>query len=142
MDITDLPALNATLNGIAATFLLSGWVAIKRGRERTHKKLMLAAVFTSALFLVSYLTYHFKTEAVTRFPKDRFPSFANLYYGMLLTHTVLAGICLPLVLLTLHAAMKDLRTRHRKLARWTMPIWVYVSITGVFIYLTLYHWCA
>jgi uncharacterized membrane protein YozB (DUF420 family) len=141
MTIQDLPLLNAILNSIATMLLVSGWVLIKRGREEAHKKAMLSAVVVSALFLASYLTYHFNTAAVTLFPKDRFPNLAPYYYGMLLTHVVLAVVILPLVLMTLRYAFRDDRKRHRRLARITLPIWLYVSVTGVLIYLVLYKFC-
>lgn len=141
MNITDLPALNATLNAIAATWLLFGWIHIKKNNVRAHKTCMLAAVVTSALFLTSYLTYHFNTEAVTTFPSDTYPTIAPIYYTILLTHTILAVVILPLVIITLRHAFKDRLARHKKIARWTLPLWAYVSVTGVLIYMILYQWC-
>ena len=141
MSITDLPLVNATLNATAACLLMSGWVAIRSGRVAVHKKLMIAAVTTSAVFLASYLTYHFKTEAVTAFPSDRYPQVAPVYFTILISHTILAVVTLPLVIITLRHALKDRIHRHRRMARWTLPIWIYVSITGVLIYLILYVWC-
>ena len=141
MSITDLPSLNATLNGVAACLLLSGWVAIRNQRVAVHKKLMSAAVPTAAVFLASYLTHPIKTEAVTAFPSDRFPSMAPVYFTILISHTILAVVTLPLVIITLRHALKDRIHQHRRMARWTLPIWLYVSVTGVIIYLTLYVWC-
>ena len=141
MSITDLPLVNATLNATAACLLMSGWVAIRSGRVAVHKKLMIAAVTTSAVFLASYLTYHFNTAAVTTFPSDAYPTMAPVYYTILISHTILAVVILPMVIITLLHAVKDRLDRHRRLARWTLPIWIYVSITGVLIYLILYVWC-
>ncbi len=141
MSISDLPLVNATLNSLATGCLTVGWIAIRKGRITAHKRCMLAAVTTSAVFLASYLTYHFSTEVVTTFPKDAYPTMAPFYYAILLSHTVLAVVILPMVLVTLRHALKDRLDRHRRLARWTMPIWLYVSVTGVLIYLILYVWC-
>lgn len=112
---------------------------IRRGRETAHKRCMLAAFGTSVLFLVSYLTYHIGTEAVTTFPQ-RYPVARVIYLVVLGSHTLLAAVTLPLVLLTVTAGLRDQRARHRRLARWTFPIWLYVSVTGVLIYFALYHW--
>lgn len=141
MSVSDLPAINASLNGLAAFWLLMGWLQIRKKNVGAHQKCMLAAVATSTLFLASYLTYHFNTEAVTTFPKDDYPSMAPVYYTILLSHTVLAVVILPMVILTLLHAFKDRLPKHRKLARWTLPLWTYVSVTGVLIYMILYQWC-
>ena len=141
MAVTDLPVLNACLNALASVFLISGYVQIKRGNKQAHKKLMLTAVGVATLFLVSYITYHALSEVLTKFPKDRYPSIAPVYYTILISHTVLAAATLPLVLITLYRAFKEQWTQHRRIARWTFPIWLYVSITGVLIYLVLYRWC-
>jgi len=137
MNVTDLPALNASLNGLSAFCLLMGYINIRRGRERVHRGWMLAALVTSICFLASYLTYHFTVETVTRF---REPAWFRPYYlGILLTHTVLAMALLPLVVMTLVRALRERREAHRRIARWTWPIWMYVSVTGVVIYLLLYQ---
>lgn len=142
MSIQDLPALNAVLNSAATVLLLAGWRRIRRGDRTGHKRAMLAAVAVSAAFLASYLTYHFQTDAVTPFPRERFPDLALPYYIMLGSHVILAAICLPLVIATLTFALRDRLVRHRRLARITLPVWLYVSVTGVLIYLILYRWCA
>lgn len=141
MSVADLPLLNASLNGIAACLLLSGWIAIRNKHVGIHKKLMIAAVTTSALFLASYLTYHFKTALVTKFPSDRYPWTAPVYFTILISHVILAVATVPLVIITLLHALKDRLERHRRIARWTLPIWLYVSVTGVTIYMILYVWC-
>lgn len=102
---------------------------------------MLAAVASSSLFLASYLTYHaLKAGVVTKFPADRHPAMAPVYYAILVSHTLLAVVILPLVAVTLWSAFKDRLDRHRRIARWTLPLWFYVSVTGVVIYFMLYRW--
>jgi uncharacterized membrane protein YozB (DUF420 family) len=131
-----LPALNASLNATSALLLLIGYVLIRRGQWRAHRALMLAACTTSTLFLVSYLTYHahvgskhFSGEGGIRL----------IYFTVLLTHTVLAAAIVPLVLVTLSRALAARYDRHRAIARWTFPIWMYVSVTGVVVYWMLYR---
>ena len=136
MTFRDLPALNATLNGISACFLILGFIFIKRRNITAHKRCMLMAVTTSTLFLISYLTYHAKVgHTVFKNPEW----FRPYYLALLATHLVLAIAIVPLVLLSLRWAFTDQVERHKRLARWTWPIWVYVSITGVVIYFLLYH---
>ena len=101
---------------------------------------MLAAVAVSTLFLVSYITYHALSTILTWFPKDRYPDMAPFYYTLLATHTVLAAATLPLVLITLFRAFHKQWDKHKRIARWTFSIWLYVSVTGVLIYMILYHW--
>ena len=137
MSIQDLPALNAGLNSLSALFLLAGYVMIRQGARTAHRNCMLAAVVTSTLFLASYLTYHFLAAGVTRFVEPAW--FRPIYLTILLTHTVLAVAVLPLVLITLTRALRGQFDRHRNIARWTWPIWMYVSVTGVLIYLLLYQ---
>ncbi|MAE66811.1 MAG: hypothetical protein CMJ18_21340 [Phycisphaeraceae bacterium] len=139
MSVMDLPPVNATLNGLAGLLVLLGWRAIKRGQPNVHQRFMIAAVATSALFLACYLTYHFNTETVTRFP-ERYGHWRTFYLAILLTHTILAAATVPLVLITLRHALKNNLAKHRRLARWTLPIWLYVSVTGVVIYFMLYQW--
>jgi putative membrane protein len=135
VEIADLPALNAVLNGTAATFLAAGYVLIRRGRIESHKRCMLAALATSALFLISYVVYH--ANAGSRpFPGQGGVRF--LYFGILITHVVLAAAILPLALVTAARGLAARYDRHVRIARWTLPIWLYVSITGVAIYLMLY----
>jgi len=116
-----------------------GWTCVRKGRLTAHKRTMLAAFATSCLFLASYLTYHISTEALTRFP-ERWPLARGVYLVVLGTHTVLAAVCLPLVLVTLWLALRGRVAKHRRLARWTLPVWLYVSVTGVVVYLMLYQW--
>ncbi len=140
MSFADLPKINAALNGLAAILLVLGWRAIRGRRLEAHKRLMLGAFATSTVFLACYLTYHFAYGVITRFPKDEHPIAAKVYLAILLTHTVLAALALPLVLATLTFALRNRLDRHKRLARWTLPIWLYVSVTGVLIYFMLYHW--
>jgi uncharacterized membrane protein YozB (DUF420 family) len=131
-----LPALNALLNSASAVFLLIGFLCIRAKKIAAHRAAMGAAFFTSTLFLVSYLYYH-AHHGVTRFAGTGVARF--LYLSLLLTHTVLAMLAAPLVLITLGLALRGRFETHRRVARWTWPIWMYVSITGVVIYLVLYH---
>jgi putative membrane protein len=137
MSLNDLPALNATLNGLAAIFLAAGYIFIRRKNRIAHRNCMIAAVAASALFLVSYLTYHFTVQGVTRFREPAW--FRPLYLALLLTHTVLATAIVPMILITLRRALRERFDAHRKIARWTWPLWMYVSVTGVLIYWLLYH---
>ena len=136
MTVSDLPALNATLNATCAILLTIGWILIKRGRIRQHRAVMIAAVSVSALFLVSYLVYHAQVGSV-RFTKTG--PIRTVYFTVLLTHTVLAAVIVPMVLVTLSRGLRGKYDPHRRLARWTMPIWLYVSITGVIVYVMLYR---
>jgi uncharacterized membrane protein YozB (DUF420 family) len=134
--ISDLPALNATLNGTAAVLLGIGWMLIRRGRVMPHRAVMIAAFCTSVLFLISYLTYHAQVGS------KHFPGQGGIrvvYFTILLTHTVLAVVIVPMVLITLARGLKRKDDRHRAIARWTLPLWMYVSITGVIVYLMLYR---
>ena len=134
-----LPAVNATLNGVAAVLLVAGLLAIKAGRRERHKALMIAAFVASALFLACYLYYHFAIAKgqPTRFHRAGLARWA--YLALLLSHTVLAVVNLPMVLRTLWLAHRERWDAHRRLARWTFPIWLYVSVTGVVVYVVLYH---
>lgn len=135
-EVRDLPGVNAVLNSIAATLLVVGFVLIKSKREAAHKACMLAATACSALFLVSYLVYHFHVGSV------KFQGTGTIrvvYFSVLLTHTVLAVVNVPLVVLTLLRAFKGDRERHKKIARITLPVWLYVSVTGVVVYWMLYR---
>jgi uncharacterized membrane protein YozB (DUF420 family) len=134
--ISDLPALNATLNGLAAILLVSGYVLIKRGDQRRHRWCMLAALGTSALFLVSYVTYHLHAGS-RPFPGQG--PIRLVYFAILITHVILAAAIVPLALVTATRALRSQFDRHVKIARWTFPIWLYVSVTGVVIYLMLYE---
>ena len=133
-----LPALNAMLNGIAACCLLLGLYFIKTKNRQRHRVAMLTAVTCSILFLTSYLTYHFGHAGITRFTTEGWPR--TLYFFILWTHTPLAALVAPLIVITLKRALKSNFPQHKKLARWTFPIWMYVSVTGVLIYFMLYIW--
>ncbi len=136
MTVQDLPAVNATLNAISTIFLATGWAFIRNGRRDAHRACMLAAFTTSALFLASYLVYHFNVGSV-RF--ERQGTIRIVYLTILFTHIVLAAAILPLALVTLSRALARRFDAHRRIARWTLPIWLYVSVTGVVIYLMLYR---
>ena len=136
MTVSDLPALNATLNAIAAVLLVIGYVLIRRGRRETHRRVMLAAFATSALFLVSYVIYH--ANAGSR-PFTGQGPIRLVYFAILITHVILAAAILPMALITLNHALRSRFDRHLHIARWTLPIWLYVSVTGVLVYLMLYE---
>lgn len=135
MQVTDLPALNATLNAIAAGWLVAGYVLIRRGRRRAHQAAMIAAFVTSALFLASYLVYH--AQAGSR-PFTGQGWIRPVYFTILVSHIVLAAAVLPLAIVTLVRGLAARYASHRRLARRTLPIWLYVSVTGVVVYLMLY----
>ncbi|MBI4569110.1 MAG: DUF420 domain-containing protein [Planctomycetes bacterium] len=136
MEVTDLPAVNATLNGLSALLLVAGFVAVKSRRIALHRALMLTAVATSALFLSSYLYYHARAghreyagEGAARF---------IYHYVVLLPHVTLAVVMVPMIATMLLHAFRGRIDRHRRLARWTLPIWLYVSVSGVVVYIMLY----
>ena len=136
MQITDLPLVNAVLNTSATLCLLAGWRAIRRRDERRHRAFMIAALACSALFLVSYLVYH--AFAGSR-PYGGTGLLRAVYFLVLITHVVLAAAIVPLVLVTVTRAWRGQFARHRAIARWTLPLWLYVSVTGVVVYLMLYR---
>ncbi len=136
MDVSYLPAVNATLNGTSAVLILTGRALIAQKRVATHRKVMITAVITSTLFLISYLVYHSQVGSV-RFQGQGW--IRPVYFGILLTHTVLAALIVPLVIMTLVRGLRGSFDRHRAIARWTFPLWLYVSVTGVVIYVMLYH---
>ena len=133
------PVINATLNGTSAVLLLAGRWQIKRGRMAAHRAFMLSAVCTSTLFLTSYLYYHWHVGSV-RFQGQGWSR--PVYFTILISHTLLAITILPLVIITLSRALRERFDRHRAIARWTFPLWLYVSCTGVIVYFMLYHWFA
>jgi len=139
VEIGDLPALNACLNGASALLLGLGYWAVRQTPKRItlHRRAMLSAVFVSALFLTSYLVYHYHHKA-TRFTHPGV--WRTVYLGMLASHVLLATVQVPLVLRTLYLAFRGRFEAHRRIARWTWPIWLYVSVTGVLVYLFLYVW--
>jgi uncharacterized membrane protein YozB (DUF420 family) len=136
MDVHDLPAVNAVLNGTAAVLLVWGFTLIRRGRKRTHQRVMLTAFGVSVLFLIGYLVYHAQVGTV-RF-RGTGPIRA-VYLAILFTHTVLAAAVPPLAIVTLSRGLRRRFDRHRAIARWTLPIWLYVSVTGVIVYWMLYR---
>jgi len=142
MSPADLPIVNAGLNGLSALLLAAGYYHIRGGRREAHRRCMLAAFATSTLFLISYLTYHgylawYLHRGPTVFQNPAW--FRPIYLAILLTHTLLATLIVPLVLLSLRHAWRQRFEQHRRLARWTWPLWMYVSVTGVLIYLLLYQ---
>ena len=136
MSITDLPAINACLNGASTVLLTAGYVLIKRGRQIAHRNCMIGALITSTLFLACYLTYH-RYAGRTTFSEPQW--FRPIYLTILITHTILAAAIVPLVIVTVVPALRQKWDRHKRIGRWTWPIWMYVSVTGVLIYLLLYQ---
>jgi len=136
LDVTLLPAVNATLNGTAAVLLIAGYIQIRRGQINAHRTCMLAAFITSALFLVSYLIYHALVGSVAFTEQG---PIRTLYFTVLISHVSLAVIILPLALVTLRRGLRRDDARHVAVARWTLPIWLYVSVTGVVVYWMLYQ---
>lgn len=131
-----LPTLNACLNGLAGVFLVFGWLAIKQGKPDRHKRFMISALCSSALFLISYLTYHLTVSGVTRYQGEGI--LRTIYFTILLTHTPLAVLIVPFSLAAVwHAAHQNF-ARHVRITKWLLPVWLYVSVTGVVIYLMLY----
>jgi putative membrane protein len=134
--VHSLPAVNATLNAISTVLLVTGYILI-RGRHITlHRRCMIAACVTSTLFLASYVAYHLQVGSI-RFPRQGF--VRPLYYTILITHVTLAVSVPPLAIVTLWRGLKMRVDRHRAIARWTLPIWLYVSVTGVLVYVLLYQ---
>ena len=136
MTFRDLPTLNAVLNATAAVLLLAGWWLIRRGQRDAHRVAMLSAFSVSALFLASYLVYHYEVGSV-RFT-GRGP-IRVLYFAVLVSHTVLAVVIVPLVLLALARALRGRFAAHRAVARWALPLWLWVSVSGVAVYWMLYR---
>ncbi len=134
--LTALPTLNATLNGLSALLLTGGFLCIRRKKVAAHRACMLSACLASALFLASYLTYHYHVGSV-RFAGPGWVRPA--YFAILFSHTALAAAIVPLALVTLTRALRGRFDRHVRIARFTLPIWLYVSVTGVIIYVMLYH---
>jgi len=139
MHVTDLPAVNATLNATSAVLLLLAYRAIRRFEIERHRRLMLAAAFTSTVFLVCYIVYHAQVGSV-RFTGQG--PVRAVYFTILITHTILAIAIVPMVLRTLFLGLRRRDDEHRRVARWTFPLWLYVSVTGVLVYFMLYHWFA
>jgi putative membrane protein len=139
ISISDLPAINASLNLVSTVFISAGWYLIRHGAWRRHIACMIVAVISSSFFLTGYLVYHAHVgEKSTHFSAGG--AIAAIYFTMLITHVLLAFATLPLVILTLVPAFRRRWDRHKRIGRWTMPIWLYVSVTGVLVYLMLYQW--
>lgn len=142
MTYTDLPLINACLNATSAVLLVLGWRFIRAGNREVHAKCMVAALCTSSAFLACYLYYHWKMQQVHGAAHTKFVDpawFRPIYLAILLTHLVGAIAIVPLVLMTVSRAAKERFEAHKAIARWTLPIWLYVSVTGVVIYLLLYQ---
>ena len=137
--VSYFPAWNASLNALSGILLLIGYGFIRRKRIDTHRRFMLAACASSTLFLISYVTYHaLRGGVVTKFTGTG--GIRTLYLAILTSHTILAMVVLPLAIVTVWRGLKMRVPEHRRVARWTFPIWIYVSITGVLVYFFLYHW--
>ena len=136
MTVHDLPKLNALLNASAAVLLVWAYALIRKGRREAHRKVMLTAFGVSVAFLISYLIYHAQVGSV-RYPHGG--PIRTIYLSILFTHTVLAAAVPILAILTLRRALRGKFDRHKRIARWTLPIWLYVSVTGVVVYLMLYQ---
>ena len=136
MTVNDLPAVNATLNALSGILLFVGYLLIRQGRRDQHRAVMIAAFITSSVFLACYLIYHAQVGSV-RFTRQGF--VRPLYFTILITHVTLAAAVLPLALMTLSRGLKARFRQHRAIARWTLPIWLYVSVTGVLVYVLLYQ---
>ena len=136
MGVHDLPALNAALNALSGVLLVAGYLLIRARRTQQHRRVMLAAFATSTVFLISYVVYHAQVGSV-RFTREGI--VRPIYFTILLTHVVLAAAVLPLALVTLSRGLAARYDRHRRIARWTLPIWLYVSVTGVLVYVLLYQ---
>ena len=142
MTLSDLPPLNASLNGLSAVLLVAGWRFIRTGRRIAHRNCMIAALVTSTVFLGCYLTYHFQMQRLYGRAHTSFVDpawFRPIYLALLATHLLGAIGMLPLILITFLRAFRERFDAHRRIARWTLPIWFYVSVTGVVIYLLLYQ---
>lgn len=139
MSVADIPALNALLNATATVLICLGYLFIRGGNERAHRACMVAALATSCLFLVGYVGHKIAVQGVHT-PFGGTGAIRTIYYVILATHVVLAIVIVPLVLITFRFAIRRELERHRRWARWTFPIWLYVSVTGVLVYLFLYRW--
>lgn len=134
--LSTLPAVNATLNGICALLLIAGYLFIRRRKVTAHKACMGSAFVVSMLFLISYLTYHYYVGS-RRFGGQG--AVRSVYFAILISHTILAATIVPLALVTVYRALRERFDRHVRIARWTLPLWLYVSVTGVIVYWMLYH---
>lgn len=136
MNVTDLPLVNALLNLISATLLTIGFINIKKGNQETHRRFMKAALSTTSLFLISYVTYHYQVGSV---PYQHYDWTRPVYFAVLIPHIILAASMAPFIIILVRAALKENFERHKKLAKIIWPIWMYVSVTGIIVYLMLYQ---
>lgn len=136
MTFADLPALNASLNATSFVLLITGWFLIKSGRREAHKRCMIAALAVSAMFLTSYVIYHLNVGSV---PFQKTGWIRTLYFAVLIPHVILAVVIVPMVLITVSRALSSRFDKHKAIARITLPLWLYVSVTGVVVYLMLYQ---
>ncbi len=137
MSINDLSTVNAVLNSISFVLLITGYRFIKRGNWQSHKKTMLSALAASALFLISYLFYHYHVGSV---PYPHHDWRRLVYFIILVPHIILAGVMVPFILIAVWQAFRENYQKHRRIARWVFPMWLYVSVSGVVVYFMLYHW--
>ena len=135
MNLPTLPTVNAVLNLVSAVLLLIGFVHIKRGKPAIHKKVMLSAVFSSALFLVSYLVYHYQVGSV---PFERYDWTRPVYFAILIPHVILAALMVPFILAALYYALRENFAAHKRLVKWVWPVWMFVSVSGLAVYYMLY----
>lgn len=136
MNVTDLPTVNSVLNAVSATLLLAGRIYIKRNRANLHKKIMLTAVATSALFLISYLIYHGQVGSI---PYERYDWTRPIYFAILIPHVILAAVMVPFILAAVWLALKGNFNIHKKIVRFVWPVWMFVSLSGIAVYLMLYQ---
>lgn len=136
MDLSLLPTVNACLNGLTGVLLLVGYFYIRQGNRPNHKRAMLSAFSTSTLFLISYLYYHAHVGSI---PFKGTGMARVMYFTILISHSILAAVIVPMAIVTLSRGLSSRFDKHKKLARWTLPIWLYVSLTGVAVYVMLYH---
>lgn len=136
MTFADLPALNASLNATSFVLLITGWFLIKSGRREAHKRCMIAALAVSAMFLTSYVIYHLNVGSV---PFQKTGWIRTLYFAVLIPHVILAVVIVPMVLITVSRALSSRFDKHKQIARITLPLWLYVSVTGVIVYVMLYQ---
>jgi len=136
MTVTDLPALNASLNATSFVLLVTGWFLIKSGRREAHKWCMIAALAVSAMFLTSYVIYHLNVGSV---PFQKTGWIRTVYFAVLIPHVILAAAIVPMILVTVSRALSNRFDKHKRIAKITLPLWLYVSVTGVIVYVMLYQ---
>lgn len=136
MTVTDLPALNASLNATSFVLLTTGWFLIRSGRRQAHKWCMISALAVSAMFLTSYVIYHLNVGSV---PFQKTGWIRTVYFAVLIPHVILAAAIVPMILITVSRALSNRFDKHKQIARWTLPLWLYVSVTGVIVYWMLYQ---